>query len=62
MAADVVEKENVREYANKSIDKQKNNNKYEERANKKNTKNKKGNFDEISIHQIFRPSIVVITN
>ena len=34
MSADIGEKENVREYANKAIDKQKNNNKYEEKANK----------------------------
>ncbi len=34
MASDVVEKENVREYANKAIDKQKNN-RYEEKTKKK---------------------------
>ena len=51
MASDVVEKENVREYANKSIDKQKNN-RYEERTNKKSSKARKGNFDEISSHKL----------
>ena len=51
MSSDVVEKENVREYANKSIDKQKNN-RYEERTNKKSSKARKGNFDEISSHKL----------
>ena len=51
MASDVVEKENIREYANKSIDKQKNN-RYEERSNKKSSKARKGNFDEISSHKL----------
>ena len=41
MAADVVEKENVREYANKSIDKQKNNSKYEETGKEKDDDSKK---------------------
>ena len=45
MSAEIVEKESVREY-NKSIDKQKNNNKFEENKAKKNNRNKKGNqFD-----------------
>ncbi len=49
MAAEVVEKENVREY-NKNIDKQKNNSKFDENKNTKKAKNRKnsnnGNFDE----------------
>ena len=49
MATEVVEKETVREY-NKSIDKQKNNNKFDENKNTKKSKNKRnsnnGNFDE----------------
>ena len=49
MATEVVEKENVREY-NKSIDKQKNNNKFDENKNTKKSKNRRnsnnGNFDE----------------
>ena len=52
MAADVVEKESVREYANKSIDKQKNNNKYEERVNKKSSKSRRGGYEEISSHKL----------
>ena len=51
MASDVVEKENVREYANKSIDKQKNN-RYEEKSNKKSSKSRKSNFEEISSHKL----------
>lgn len=49
MAADVVEKETVREYNNKNIDKQKQNNKFEENKNKKaKTRKNNGNnsFDE----------------
>ena len=49
MATEVVEKENVREY-NKNIDKQKNNNKFDENKNTKKSKNRRnsnnGNFDE----------------
>ena len=48
MAADIVEKENVRDYA-KSISKQKNNNKYDEnKTNKKQNRNRRnnGDFDE----------------
>ena len=52
MATDVVEKENVREYANKAIDKQKNNNRYEDRTNKKSSKSRRNNFDEISSHKL----------
>ena len=51
MASDIVEKENVREYSNKSIDKQKNN-RYEEKTNRKSSKARKGNFDEISSHKL----------
>ena len=51
MASDVVEKENVREYANKSIDKQKNN-RYEERTNKKSSKSRRNSYDEISSHKL----------
>ena len=51
MASDVVEKENVREYANKSIDKQKNN-RYEEKTNKKSSKSRKGGYEEISSHKL----------
>lgn len=50
MAENVVEKESVREYNNKSIDRQKNNSKFDENRNTKKQKNKKGNsnnnFDE----------------
>ena len=49
MATEVVEKENVREY-NKNINKQKNNNKFDENKNVKKSKNRRnsnnGNFDE----------------
>ncbi len=49
MATEVVEKENVREY-NKSIDKQKSNNKFDETKNTKKTKSRRnsnnGSFDE----------------
>ena len=51
MAADVVEKESVREYANKAIDKQKNN-RYEEKTNKKASKSRKGGYEEISSHKL----------
>ncbi|MDR0979063.1 MAG: translation initiation factor IF-2 [Lachnospiraceae bacterium] len=48
MSTEIMEKENVREYANKAIDKQKVNNRYDEnKAAKKNTKSRKGNeYDE----------------
>lgn len=51
MSADVVEKESVREYANKSIDKQKNN-RYEEKTNKKSSKSRRNNYEEISSHKL----------
>ena len=51
MASDVVEKENVREYANKTIDKQKNN-RYEEKSNKKASKSRRNDFEEISSHKL----------
>ena len=53
MSVDVTEKENTREYANKAIDKQKNNNRYDEnRENKKQSKSKRGNYEEISSHKL----------
>ena len=45
MSAETVEKENVREYNNKSIDKQKNN-RYDEQKNKKNRNKRTESFDE----------------
>ncbi len=51
MSADIVEKENVREYSNKSIDKQKNN-RYEERTNKKSSKSRRNGYEEISSHKL----------
>ena len=53
MSADIGEKENVREYANKAIDKQKVNNKYDDnRGNKKGKNRKNNNFDEFSSHKL----------
>ena len=52
MATDVVEKENVREYANKAIDKQKNNSKYDDNRGNKKNKNRKNNYDEFSSHKL----------
>ena len=53
MSVDIAEKENTREYANKAIDKQKNNNRYDEnRENKKQSKSKRGNYEEISSHKL----------
>ena len=46
MAVDTIEKESVREYQNKAIDKQKQNKKFEEKTNKKATKNKKSFHNE----------------
>ncbi len=51
MAADNMPKENVREYSNKAIDKQKNN-RYEERTNKKSSKSRRNDYDEISSHKL----------
>ena len=51
MASDNFEKENVREYSNKSIDKQKNN-RYEERTNKKSSRSRRAEYDEISSHKL----------
>ncbi len=51
MSADIVEKESVREYANKAIDKQKNN-RYEEKTNKKASKSRRGGYEEISSHKL----------
>ena len=53
MSADVGEKENVRDYASKAIDKQKNNNKYDEtKQNKKQTKSRKNNYEDFSSHKL----------
>ena len=52
MSADIGEKENVREYANKAIDKQKNNSKYDENRTAKKNKSRKNNYDEISSHKL----------
>jgi len=52
MSADIGEKENVREYANKAIDKQKINNKYDESKTNKKSKTKRNNYDEISNHKL----------
>ncbi len=53
MSADIGEKENVREYANKAIDKQKVNSKYDDnRTAKKNKNRKNNNYDEFSSHKL----------
>ena len=52
MATDVVEKETVREYANKAIDKQKNNSKYDDNRGNKKNKSRKNNYDEFSSHKL----------
>ena len=53
MSADVGEKENVRDYANKAIDKQKNNNKYDEnKQNKKQAKSRRNNYEDFSSHKL----------
>ena len=53
MTNDIAEKENVREYANKAIDKQKVNSKYDDnRSNKKNNKSRRNSYDEISSHKL----------
>ena len=53
MSADVGEKENVRDYASRAIDKQKNNNKYDEnKQNKKTAKSRRNNYDEFSSHKL----------
>ena len=51
MAADIVEKESIREYSNKSIDKQKNN-RYEERTNRKSSRSRRNEYEEISSHKL----------
>jgi len=49
MAVDFLEKENVREYQYKNIDKQKNNSRFEDvKVNKKATRTRRGEFEEIS--------------
>ena len=50
--SDVVEKENVREYSNKNIDRQKNNNRYEDRGNKKPSRARRNGYEEISSHKL----------
>jgi len=53
MSADVGEKENVRDYASKAIDKQKSNNKYDEnKTNKKQTKSRKNSYEDFSSHKL----------
>ena len=52
MSADIGEKENVREYSNKAIDKQKNNNKYDENRSNKKNKGRRNNYEEISHHKL----------
>ncbi len=53
MSADVGEKENVRDYASKAIDKLKNNNKYDEnKQNKKATKSRRNNYEDFSSHKL----------
>ena len=50
--SDVVEKENVREYSNKNIDRQKNNSRYEDRSNKKSSRSRRSGYEEISSHKL----------
>ena len=53
MSADIGEKENVRDYASRAIDKQKNNNKYDEnKQNKKISRSRKNNYEEFSSHKL----------
>ena len=53
MSADVGERENVRDYASKAIDKQKNNNKYDEnKTSKKASKSRRNNYEEFSSHKL----------
>ena len=53
MSAEVAEKENVRDYASKAIDKQKNNNKYDDnKQNKKQTKSRKNSYEDFSSHKL----------
>ena len=52
MASDVVEKESVREYSNRAIDKQKNNSRYDDNRMTKKNKNRRNNYDEISSHKL----------
>ena len=47
MSTEIVEKENQRDYSTKSIDKEKLNNKYDDKAKKNNRSRKTGRFDEI---------------
>ncbi len=52
MSTDIGEKENVREYANKAIDKQKNNSKFDENRTTKKNRNRRNNYEEISSHKL----------
>ena len=53
MSTEVAEKENVRDYASKAIDKQKNNNKYDDnKQNKKQTKSRKNSYEDFSSHKL----------
>ena len=52
MASDTVEKENTREYSNRQIDKQKNIRYEENKANKKPTKQRRSNYEEINDHKL----------
>ena len=51
MASDNVEKEPTREYSNRAIDKQKNN-RYEEKTNKRNSRSRRNDYEEISSHKL----------
>ena len=51
MAADIVEKETNKNYEYRSIDKQKST-RYEDNKNKKASKSRRGNFEEISTHKL----------
>lgn len=51
MASDIIEKENVREYTSKAIDKQKSN-RLEENKVKKQNKNRRNSFDEFSAEKL----------
>lgn len=52
MSIDIAEKENTREYGNKQIDKQKNSRYEENKANKRGTKSRRNDFEEINSHKL----------
>ena len=54
MSVDFGEKENVRDYTNKAIDKQKNNNKFDENKmnSKKSSRSRKGDYEDFSSHKL----------